>query len=70
MANGKVVEQGSHSELIERDGLYAAMEPGEEAYKDDPEEARDPPVSPEQTQSDAMPKAAERELEQLTAGTV
>ncbi|KAK3686424.1 hypothetical protein LTR37_019812 [Vermiconidia calcicola] len=25
MANGKVVEQGNHSELVERDGLYAAM---------------------------------------------
>ena len=25
MANGKIVEQGSHSALLERDGLYAAM---------------------------------------------
>ena len=84
MTNGKVVEQGSHSELIERDGLYAAMvraqdlgaEAGDpEAHEDSDEggygkENLERAVSLRRTQSEALPEAVEREVEQLAAGTV
>ena len=84
MANGKVIEQGNHSELLERDGLYAAMvraqdlgtEAGEPEFCEESDEggyvkeALDRTVSLQRTQSEAMPKASEREVEQLTAGTV
>ena len=84
MANGNVVEQGNHSELLERDGLYAAMvraqdlgaEAGEPDFREESDEGGyekekfDRTVSLQRTQSEATPKALERHVEQLTAGTV
>ena len=84
MANGNVIEQGNHSELLERDGLYAAMvraqdlgaEAGEPVFREESDEGGyvkenfDRTVSLQRTQSEAMPEASEREVEQLTAGTV
>ncbi|KAL9125363.1 MAG: hypothetical protein Q9217_005420 [Psora testacea] len=84
MANGNVIEQGNHSELLERDGLYAAMvraqdlgaEAGEPEFREVSDEGGyvkeklDRTVSLQRTQSEAMPKASEREVEQLTSGTV
>ena len=84
MANGNIIEQGNHSELLERDGLYAAMvraqdlgaEAGEPEFCEESDEGGyvkenlDQTVSLQRTQSEAMPKASEREVEQLTAGTV
>ena len=84
MTSGQVVEQGTHSELLEHDGLYAAMvraqDLGAEAEEpefrerseeqDDVKEALDRPLSLQRTQSQALPKDSEREVEHLSAGTV
>ncbi len=84
MTSGKVIEQGTHSELLEHDGLYAAMvraqdlgaEAGEPEFRegseegDDVKEALDRPLTIQRTQSEALPKDSEREVEHLSAGTV
>ena len=84
MTSGQVIEQGTHSELLEHDGLYAAMvraqdlgaEAGEPEFRerseeqDDVKEALDRPLSLQRTQSQALPKDSEREVEHLSAGTV
>ena len=84
MTGGKVIEQGTHSELLEHDGLYAAMvraqdlgaEAGEPEFRegseegDDVKEALDRPLTLRRTQSEALPKELEREVEHLAAGTV
>ncbi|KAK5122831.1 hypothetical protein LTR85_003746 [Meristemomyces frigidus] len=84
MTSGKVVEQGTHSELLERDGLYAAMVraqdlgagAGEPEFRQISEEGEntketlDRPLSLQRTQSKALPKEMEREVEHLSAGTV
>ena len=84
MTSGKVIEQGTHSELLEHDGLYAAMvraqdlgaEAGEQEFRkgseegDDVKEALDRPLTLQRTQSEALPKDSEREVEHLSAGTV
>ncbi len=84
MTSGKVIEQGTHSELLEHDGLYAAMvraqdlgaEAGEPEFRegseegDDVKEALDRPLTLQRTQSEALPKDSEREVEHLSAGTV
>ncbi len=84
MTSGKVIEQGTHSELLEHDGLYAAMvraqdlgaEAGEPEFRrgseegDDVKEALDRPLTFQRTQSEALPKDSEREVEHLSAGIV
>ena len=84
MTGGKVIEQGTHSELLEHDGLYAAMvraqdlgaEAGEPEFRegseegDDVKEALDRPLTLQRTQSEALPKELEREVVHLAAGTV
>ncbi len=84
MTSGKIIEQGTHSELLKQDGLYAAMvhaqdlgaEAGEPEFRggsekgDDVMEALDRPTTLQRTQSEALPKNSEREVEHLSAGTV
>jgi len=84
MTSGKVIEQGTHSELLERDGLYAAMvrsqdlgaEAGEPEFREEPEEgddvkeALDRPLTLQRTESEALAKDSGREVEHLSAGTV
>lgn len=84
MTSGKVIEQGTHSELLEHDGLYAAMvraqdlgaEAGEPEFREEPEEGDDVkealnrPLTLQRTQSEALAKDSGREVEHLSAGTV
>jgi len=84
MTSGKVIEQGTHSELLEHDGLYAAMvrsqdlgaEAGEPEFREEPEEgddvkeALDRPLTLQRTESEALAKDSGREVEHLSAGTV
>lgn len=82
MAHGKVVEQGTHAELLEANGLYASMvraqdlgadaeEPEAREKEDEKEESADEQVATlQRTQSTAVSIATKRELEHLEAGTV
>lgn len=83
MTSGKVIEQGTHSELLEHDGLYAAMvraqdlgaKAGEPEFLegsegDDVRVALDRPLTVQRTQSETLPKATEPRVEHLSAGTV
>ena len=84
MSSGKVIEQGTHSELLKHDGLYAAMvraqdlgaeagnpEVFEESEEgDDDKEALDRPLTLQRTQSKVLAKDSEREVEHLSAGTI
>lgn len=84
MTSGKVIEQGTHSELLELDGLYAAMvraqDLGAEAGNpevfegseegDDNKEELDRPLTLQRTQSKVLAKDSKREFEHLSAGTI
>ena len=86
MANGKVVEQGSHHELLERDGLYAAMVRAQdlgaeardqdshdsdgETCKDESDETVRPIMSLQRTKSESMQKSEEQKTDHLSVGTM
>jgi len=84
MTSGKIIEQETHSELLKHDGLYAAMvhaqDLGAEAEEpefrggskkgDDVMKALDRLTTLQRTQSEALPKNSEREVEHLSAETV
>ena len=88
ITGGKVIEQGTHTQLIERDGLYAAMvraqdlgaEIGESEYreeedatvndKEDVGRALNKPLTLQRTQSRALAKSSQREIDHLSAETV
>ncbi|KAK4890821.1 hypothetical protein LTR27_010522 [Elasticomyces elasticus] len=79
MTNGKVVEQGTHSELIEREGLYSAMvraqdlggQSGEAKFRDEAEdekEALERRLTLQRTQTETQAKDVEAEVDHLSAG--
>lgn len=83
MANGKVVEQGTHDNLLELDGMYAAMvraqdlggnsiSEHEDLIQDDADEPFHPITVPHGTRSEPMPKNSSKDQsdEHLTAGTL
>lgn len=84
MKDGQIFEQGTHRELIERDGLYAAMvraqDLGTKANDEDIqkelqetqniENTLDRKVTLQRTQSQYNTAELEREVEQLAAGTL
>ncbi|KAL1644845.1 hypothetical protein SLS61_008639 [Didymella pomorum] len=84
MKEGRIYEQGTHHELLERDGLYAAMvraqDLGTKATEEDIqkelqetqdiENTLDRKVTLQRTQSHYNTAELEREVEQLAAGTL
>lgn len=79
MQQGVVVEQGSHKELIERDGQYAAMvraqdlntQEGEANIADEDDEKRlEHAVSLQRTKTDAASSTADAAIKKLTSGTL
>ncbi|KAJ9635107.1 hypothetical protein H2199_008593 [Coniosporium tulheliwenetii] len=84
MREGEVVEQGNHAELIEQDGLYAAMvraqDLGDESQKDQPEhhdneDHTDSTLRPLASRRETQPAVSSKDLEEgqpdhLTAGTL
>ncbi|GAB7366799.1 hypothetical protein MBLNU230_g0751t1 [Neophaeotheca triangularis] len=84
MSNGAVVEQGTHHQLIEANGLYAAMvraqdlgeAAGEKERTADSEDGHDDkeaagrPLELQRTKSEAATKASISEVDHLARGTV
>lgn len=86
MANGKVVEQGTHEELSAREGLYAAMVRAqdlganaqdsdfdgidEESNTEELDKTAHPNVSLQRSQSETKDSIPDSKIELLTAGTV
>ncbi|KAK3679818.1 hypothetical protein LTR78_000194 [Recurvomyces mirabilis] len=85
ITNGKVLEQGTHTELLAADGLYAAMvraqdlgasagdeEKREEEEKEEEEDANglERPLTLQRTKTEAAPDTIETEIDHLAAGTL
>ncbi|KAF7185517.1 ABC multidrug transporter MDR5 [Pseudocercospora fuligena] len=83
MKDGVVFEQGSHKELIERNGQYAAMvraqdlgaKAGEaeltgEDDDSDNDNALERPISLQRTKTEAASSVAEKRIKNLTSGTL
>lgn len=84
MKNGKIYEQGTHRELLDRDGLYAAMvraqDLGTQAKDtdiqqqaletEDVEDTLDRKVTLQRTRTQTNTKDLEREVDHLAAGTL
>ncbi|SMY22604.1 unnamed protein product [Zymoseptoria tritici ST99CH_1A5] len=80
MTEGRVVEQGTHSELVALDGLYASMvrsqdlgaKSGEEAQiaDDDDEGGLEPAMTLQRPKSEVVSAAAQAKLKKLTAETM
>lgn len=79
MQAGKVVEQGTHKQLIERDGQYAAMvraqdlgsKAGEaEIIDEDDDRKLEATMSLQRTQTGAASTTADAEMKHLTSGTL
>ena len=78
MSNGKVIEQGTHKELLEQNGLYAAMvraqdlgiEDGVEEKQEKEDKDDREMLALERSLSESQRKDVERQVTQLSAGTV
>ncbi|KAK4502842.1 hypothetical protein PRZ48_006268 [Zasmidium cellare] len=79
MQQGVVIEQGTHKELIDRDGHYAAMvraqdlntQEGEAEIIDEDDDKRlEHAFSLQRTKTDAASTTAEAEIKKLTSGTL
>lgn len=79
MQQGVVIEQGTHKELVEQDGHYAAMvraqdlntQEGEAEIADEDDEKRlEHAFSLQRTKTDAASTTADAEIKKLTSGTL
>ncbi|CAI6341976.1 unnamed protein product [Periconia digitata] len=78
MTNGQIHEQGTHRELLDRKGLYAAMvsaqdlgtTTGNEDYHEENAEHDDRDLGLHRKMSEKVPEDVEKELDHLAAGTL
>ena len=79
MSYGQILEQGSHRELIERDGHYASLvraqdlggQAGEADFSQEEADAGlERRITLQRTQTSTKPVSVEKEIEHLTVGTV